>query len=106
MRSVNCGCDMPFGVYCDWLEDEGWDASELREQDLDDVIVGQDHTMRTQGNGGGNGSGRGTGLGCDVGTSDAPVSVGYGDGYWVGSGYAYGHGYWMGIGIGEGYRNS
>lgn len=30
MRRVNCNCDMPYEVYCDWLEDEGWDASELR----------------------------------------------------------------------------
>lgn len=30
MRPVNCNCDMPYDVYCDWLDDMGWDASELR----------------------------------------------------------------------------
>ena len=28
--TINCNCDMPWGVYLDWLEDQGWDTSELR----------------------------------------------------------------------------
>jgi hypothetical protein len=29
-KYLNCHCDMPYGVYLDWLEDQGWDVRELR----------------------------------------------------------------------------
>lgn len=37
MKRVNCNCDMPLGVYYDWLEDEGWCTDELRMDEYDVV---------------------------------------------------------------------
>jgi hypothetical protein len=31
---------MPWCIYLDWLEDQGWDVSELRLMEEEEVIVG------------------------------------------------------------------
>lgn len=28
--TLSCNCDMPIEIYCDWLQDQGWDCDELR----------------------------------------------------------------------------
>lgn len=28
--TLACNCDMPIDIYCDWLQDQGWDCEELR----------------------------------------------------------------------------
>lgn len=33
-----CNCDMPYEVYVDWLEEQGWDVSELREMDNEEWV--------------------------------------------------------------------
>lgn len=30
---------MPFAVYVDWLEEQGWDVSELREMENEEVVT-------------------------------------------------------------------
>lgn len=49
MRPVNCNCDMPYAVYCDWLSDMGWDVDELR-LDEDVVVLGYS-SLHRYGNG-------------------------------------------------------
>lgn len=36
---LSCNCDMPYPIYIDWLEDQGWDVAELREMDNDEPYV-------------------------------------------------------------------
>lgn len=33
MLTLSCGCDMPIDIYCDWLQDQGWDVDELRSEE-------------------------------------------------------------------------
>lgn len=28
--TLACNCDMPIEIYCDWLQDQGWDCEEMR----------------------------------------------------------------------------
>lgn len=30
--TLSCNCDMPLDIYCDWLQDQGWDTDELRQE--------------------------------------------------------------------------
>lgn len=34
--TLSCNCDMPIEIYCDWLQDQGWDCDELRAEE--DVV--------------------------------------------------------------------
>lgn len=40
--TLSCGCDMPIEIYCDWLQDRGWDVDELRSEE---EAVFDDHTF-------------------------------------------------------------
>lgn len=31
--TLSCNCDMPLPIYWDWLQDQGWDTDEMREED-------------------------------------------------------------------------
>lgn len=75
--TLSCNCDMPLSIYCDWLQDQGWDCDELREAD-DTVLVQSWY-------GWGNGYGRGVGNG-----GEGPVLRMYGDGNWNGFGIGIG----------------
>ena len=92
--TTNSNCDMPWGVYLDWLEDQGWDVSELRaygnEEEIQAVV--SNYWSR-------NGYGNGLGYGYVYG-------LGYGLGYGKGNEYMYGNGYGNGYGSGERYRNT
>ena len=90
--NINCNCDMPWGVYLDWLEDQGWDVSELRaygnEEEIRTVVSNYAY---------GYGYGYRYGNGCEY---ENGLGSGYGSGYGLG----YGNGCEYENGLGNGYR--
>lgn len=78
-----CNCDMPLDIYCDWLQDQGWNVDELREEGDPVVKWRWPMFISEWGNGQWNDTGDGSGFGDGTG-------VGYY--YFVGSGSAYGDG--------------
>ena len=84
--TLSCNCDMPLPIYCDWLQDQGWECDELRAED-DAVCTftwyiagyGTCYTAGTYVTGTWTAVGSGTGLNIDYAT-------GTGDGYGLGEG--------------------
>lgn len=43
--TLSCNCDMPIEIYCDWLQDQGWDCEEMRSDE--EVVI--DYETYTRG---------------------------------------------------------
>lgn len=72
--TLTCGCDMPIEIYADWLQDQGWDTDELRQEG--DPVVSWDYVKYDN-----------EGCAAYIGAGDGGEGDGFGSG--KGDGYFY-----------------